>query len=432
MNSFFISTIGCQMNEADSLKLSAGLSKFGLEQVETDQNADLVVINTCAVRQHAEERAFGQLGNLTKRKKDGHNFKLAVMGCMVSNNNENLQKRFPMVDVWAKPQEFDPIIELMIKESDISSGEFWPETFGTPKGITAFVPVIHGCNKICTYCIVPLRRGREISREPLEIIHEIRHLAKAGIKEVTLVGQTVEAYGKDIDQLQTDLADIFEAIETINGIDRVRFLTSYPVDMTKKIIDSVLNCKKVCEHFLIPVQSGSESMLKKMRRGYSILEFKEKVDLIREVMPRAAISTDIIVGFPGETKQEFEDTVALIEQYKFDKVHIAAYSPRPGTYAYRKLADDIPMEIKKERLQILESIQKKISIEKNTKLINSIFKVLVEKEEDGKCTGRTTGNQLVHFNGNNILGSIVEVQIHEVSPWSLKGILANSNEIAII
>ena len=202
--------------------------------------------------------------------------------------------------------------------------------------------------------------------------------------------------------------------------------------MTKKIIDSVLNCKKVCEHFLIPVQSGSESMLKKMRRGYSILEFKEKVDLIREVMPRAAISTDIIVGFPGETKQEFEDTVALIEQYKFDKVHIAAYSPRPGTYAYRKLADDIPMEIKKERLQILESIQKKISIEKNTKLINSIFKVLVEKEEDGKCTGRTTGNQLVHFNGNNILGSIVEVQIHEVSPWSLKGILANSNEIAII
>ena len=420
------------MNEADSLKLSAGLTKFGLEELNSEENADLVVVNTCAVRQHAEERAYGQLGNLTKRKKDGDDFKLAVMGCMVSNNNKELQRRFPMVDIWAKPQEFDPIIDLVVDNTDVSNGEFWPNTFGKPNGMTAFVPVIHGCNKICTYCIVPLRRGREISRDPSEIINEITFLAKTGIKEITLVGQTVEAYGNDLIDIKIDLGDIFEKIENINGIDRVRFLTSYPVDMTKKIISAVSDFPKVCEHFLIPVQSGSESMLKRMRRGYKISEFKEKVYNIREIMPKAAISTDLIVGFPGETNKEFSDTLKLVEEFKFDKIHTAAYSPRPGTFAYRKLEDDISIEIKKERLQIIELAQKKISTEKNIALIKSVQEVLVEKEEAGKCTGRTKHNKLVHFNGKNILGQIINVNIHEVSPWSLKGTLAETNEIPII
>tara|TARA_A100001037_G_C15115611_1_gene621228 strand:+ start:91 stop:1353 length:1263 start_codon:yes stop_codon:yes gene_type:complete len=419
------------MNEADSLKLSAGLKKFGLEELPSDENADLVVINTCAVRQHAEERAFGQLGNLTKKRKNGDKFKVAVMGCMVSNKNETLKKRFPIVDVWAKPQEFDPIIELMIKESDVSDGEFWPSTFGTPNSVTGFVPVIHGCNKVCTYCIVPLRRGREISRKPAEIINEIKHLANSGVKEITLVGQTIESYGNDLNDTN-DLSDIFNAIENIDGILRVRFLTSYPVDMTNKIIDTIANSKKVCNHFLIPVQSGSDEMLLRMRRGYSISEFYERVAYIKKRIPDAAISTDIIVGFPDESEKEFQDTVNLIQDVKFDKIHIAAYSPRPGTYAYRKLEDNIPLEVKKKRLQVIESIQKDIALKKNTKLINKTVDVLVEKEEQGQCSGRTQSNQLVHFNGNNIIGEIVQVKIFEISPWSLKGVMSSSEELAVL
>ena len=419
------------MNEADSLKLSAGLKKFGLEEMPSDENADLVVINTCAVRQHAEERAFGQLGNLTKKRKNGEKFKVAVMGCMVSNKNETLKRKFPIVDVWAKPQEFNPIIELMIKESNISDGEFWPSTFGTPNSITGFVPVIHGCNKVCTYCIVPLRRGREISRPPYEIIDEIKHLAKKGVKEVTLVGQTVESYGNDLNE-KNDLGDIFDSIENIEEILRVRFLTSYPVDMTDKIINSIANSQKVCNHFLIPVQSGSDDMLLRMRRGYSISQFHERVAYIKKTIPDAAISTDIIVGFPNESEKEFQDTIKLIKDVKFDKIHIAAYSPRPGTYAYRKLEDNIPLEVKKERLQIVEAIQKDIALKKNTKLINTSVDVLVEKEENGRCSGRTQNNQLVHFNGSHVIGKIVKVKIFEISPWSLKGIMSNSEELAVL
>ena len=419
------------MNEADSLKLSAGLKKFGLEELSTDENADLVVINTCAVRQHAEERAFGQLGNLKKRRKNGEKFKVAVMGCMVSNKNKTLERKFPIVDVWAKPQEFNPIIELMIKNSDISDGEFWPNTFGTPNSITGFVPVIHGCNKVCTYCIVPLRRGREISRKPTEIIDEIKHLANRGVKEVTLVGQTVESYGNDLNE-KSDLGDIFDSIENIDEILRVRFLTSYPVDMTDKIIHTIANSQKVCNHFLIPVQSGSDEMLLRMRRGYSISEFYERVTFIKKIIPNAAISTDIIVGFPDESEKEFQDTIKLIKDLEFDKIHIAAYSPRPGTYAYRKLEDNIPIEIKKERLQIVEAVQKDIALKKNSKLVNATVDVLVEKEENGRCSGRTQNNQLVHFNGNQVIGKIVKVKIFEISPWSLKGVMSNSEELAVL
>ena len=220
------------------------------------------------------------------------------------------------------------------------------------------MPVVHGCDKFCTYCIVPLRRGRERSRPVADVLAEVRHLAEHGVREVTLLGQTVEAFGHDLGGVDAgaDLAKLFEGIERIDGIVRTRFLTSYPKDMTDRIIDAVADLPKVCEHFNIPVQSGSETMLARMRRGYTVAEFEERVARIRSRMPDAAIVTDVIVGCPGETEQEFADTVALLERTQFDIIHVAAYSPRPGTYAARHLPDDVPAEVKKERLHVVEEI----------------------------------------------------------------------------
>ncbi|MEE8337217.1 MAG: MiaB/RimO family radical SAM methylthiotransferase, partial [Dehalococcoidia bacterium] len=282
MPTFHIWTLGCQMNQADSLKLAAGLERLGYVEA-SDPASDLVVINTCSVRQHAEDRAYGRLGVLRKRLESGEQFKLAVMGCMVGPRTDELERRFPWVDAWARPQQFDPILELAGVAGlgrDISEGEFWTETFAVPKGMTAFVPVVHGCDKFCTYCIVPLRRGRELSRPVADVLAEVRHLAGRGVREVTLLGQTVEAYGHDLEG-EADLATLFAGIEGIEGIARTRFLTSYPKDMTDRIIDAVADLPKVCEHFNIPVQSGSDAMLARMRRGYTVAEYEERVERIR-------------------------------------------------------------------------------------------------------------------------------------------------------
>ncbi|MEI6136602.1 MAG: MiaB/RimO family radical SAM methylthiotransferase, partial [Chloroflexota bacterium] len=325
MSTFHIWTLGCQMNQADSLKLAAGLEQIGYHAVDDDVDADLVVINTCSVRQHAEDRAYSRMGVLRKRRVEGKQFKIAVMGCMVGPKTDDLRKRFPYVDIWARPQEFDGILQVAGDYRDVSEGELGTlldpaapsfkmaqGTYGLPKGPTAYVPVIHGCDKFCTYCIVPLRRGREDSRPAADILDEVRFLADHGVREVTLLGQTVEAYGHDLDD-KPDLATLFEGIDRIDGISRVRFLTSYPKDMTDRIIDAVADQPKVCEHFNIPVQSGSETMLERMRRGYTVEIFEERVARIRSRMPDAAIATDVIVGCPGETEAEFADTVALLE-----------------------------------------------------------------------------------------------------------------------
>ena len=424
MPTFHIWTLGCQMNQADSLRLAAGLEKSGYSPAEDPDRADLAVVNTCAVRQHAEDRAYGRLHTLHQRRTRGETLQIAVMGCMVGPEGDErraeLARRFPWVDVWARPQEFEPILEAAGLARDVSEGEFWAETYGVPSGPTAFVPVIHGCDKFCTYCIVPLRRGRERSRPVAEILDEVRHLAARGLREVTLLGQTVEAYGHDLDEA-ADLATLFEGIETIEGIARTRFLTSYPKDMTDRIIDAVAELPKVCEHFNIPVQSGDDRMLERMRRGYTLAEYEERVERIRSRMPDAAIATDVIVGCPGETDEEFASTIALLERTQFDVIHVAAYSPRPGTFAHRKLADDVPRELKKERLKVVEQIHAESAIAKNRRLLGETVEVLVEREDEGRATGRTRHGQLVHFDGAGLLGELVAVTIAEASPWSLRG-----------
>ena len=431
MRTFHIWTLGCQMNKADSLKLAAGLERLGCRAVDDDRDADLVVINTCSVRQHAEDRAYGRLGLLRKRRDTGVDFKIAVMGCMVGPRTDELERRFPQVDVWARPQQFDPILELAGVDRDASEGEFWIETFGVPDAPTAFVPVVHGCDKFCTFCIVPLRRGRERSRPVAEVLDEVRHLAEHGVREVTLLGQTVEAYGHDLAE-SADLATLFEGIDGIDGIVRTRFLTSYPKDMSDRIIDAVADLPKVCEHFNIPVQSGDDRVLERMRRGYTVADYEQRVQRIRSRMPNAAIATDVIVGSPGESDEEFANTVALLERVRFDVIHAAAYSPRPGTFAYRHQPDDVPLEVKKERLQVVEALHADSAARINRGLLGGIVEVLVEREEEGRSTGRARGGQLVHFNATGVVGELAEVTIDRVTPWSLQGRLAGDLTLAVV
>ena len=418
---YHIWTEGCQMNEADSEKLAAGLAKLGWEPTEKADDADLAVVNTCVIRQKAEDRAIGYMSRLRKLKGERNDMQIAVMGCMVGPRTEDLRTRFPFVDVWARPQNFEVIIRQLMPSDDLG-GEFWPDTFPEPKGPTAFVPVVHGCNKFCTYCIVPYRRGREKSRPVYDINREVESLVQRGVKEVTLLGQTVEAYGKDLAD-KPDLATLFARLGEISDLARIRFLTSYPRDMTDRIIQSVADEPKVCEHFNIPVQAGDNGVLAQMRRGYTIEEYLACVGRIRECVPHAALSTDVIVGFCGETETQFLNTMRVLEQVRFDKVHVAAYSPRPGTIAWRHMEDTLPQAEKMERLHAVEELQERIATEINHGYLGREQQVLVEGEEDGVYTGRNRGNKLVHFTSleSLTLGNMVGVRIDRTTPWSLQG-----------
>jgi len=446
------------MNEADSEKLAAGLAKLGWEEAPKANEADLAVVNTCVVRQKAEDRAAGYLGLLRKLKesRDG-GLQIAVMGCMVGPRTDDLRSRFPYVDVWARPQSFEVVLRAVMPESELG-GEFWPDTFPEPKGPTAFVPVIHGCNKFCTYCIVPYRRGRERSRTIEDIAREVGSHCARGVREVTLLGQTVEAYGKDLPgpSLDTsaprgadysgrtaeeagrkpDLASLFEAVHDTPGLARIRFLTSYPRDMTERIVRSVAELPKVCEHFNIPLQAGDNDVLAQMRRGYTIEEYLEWVHRIREISRKATLSTDVIVGFCGETEAQFERTLGVLEQLRFDKVHVAAYSPRPGTIAWRHMEDTVPQAEKMRRLHAVEALQERVGSEINAQLVGTVQEVLVEGEKDGVLTGRNRGNKLVHVRQERgrskeqeqapAIGDLVDARITKATAWSLQGEVAAS------
>lgn len=432
------------MNEADSQKLAAGLAKLGWEPAPRAAEADLAVVNTCVVRQKAEDRAVSYLGFLRRLKERREGFHIAVMGCMVGPQTAALRARFPFVDVWAQPQSFDAILRYLVPDAELG-GEFWPDTFPEPKGPTAFVPVIHGCNKFCTYCIVPYRRGRERSRPVADIVREVEALCAKGVREVTLLGQTVEAYGKDLPPgeggARPDLAELFLAVHDIPGLRRIRFLTSYPADVTERIVRAVADLPKVCEHFNIPLQSGDDGILHLMRRGYTVGQYLECVERIRREVPGASLSTDVIVGFCGETEEQFLRTLDILESLRFDKVHVAAYSPRPGTIAWRRLEDSVPQEEKMRRLHAVEALQERIAAEINAGLVGTVQEVLVEgaqaAPEGGTVfTGRNRANKLVHFRappaGENgaagvgvpSQGDLVPVRIQRATAWSLQGELA--------
>jgi tRNA-2-methylthio-N6-dimethylallyladenosine synthase len=420
---YHIWTLGCQMNKADSAKLAAGLDRLGLQPAARPDDADLLVINTCAVREHAELRAVSRLAEAKRLKAKRSDLRIVLTGCMIGPRTADLQRRFPYVDAFAPPQAFADIAAAVGIDGlpeGCSPVDFWTGVFPAAAGPTAYVPVVYGCNKFCTYCIVPYRRGRERSR-PLAAVHaEVRHLVDGGVKEVTLLGQSVEAYGRDLPDAP-DLADLLRDLDAVDGLERIRFLTSYPTDLTERIIDAVASLPKVCESFSLPLQSGDDEVLARMRRGYTADDYRSVIAAVRRRLPDAAVSTDVIVGFCGETDAQFQRTYDLLQELRFDKVHVAAYSPRPGTIAARTLADDVTADAKQARLQAVESLQKRVAGEINAALVGRTEVVLVEERRDGKWTGRTRSDKLAHFAGDCAVGDIVSVRMEKASPWSLQG-----------
>lgn len=402
--------------------MGAALGRLGLQETPHAKNADVIVLNSCVVRQNAEDRVVGMLTSLKPWRQQHPSRTLALMGCMVGPNQDELRNRFPYVDVFMKPQVFDPLIthvgaQLGI-DTDGCAGPFVPVH---PK-VATYVPIIHGCDKFCTFCIIPYRRGREVSRPLQELVHECDMLAKRGVREVTLLGQNVDSYGHDLDE-QPDLADLLEAIHNnVPQLHRLRFLTSHPNDMSPRIINAVAKLPRVVEQINLPFQAGDDDVLKSMRRGYTNAQYRNLVSFIRSTIPGVALSTDLIVGFPGETRQQFERSLEMINDIRFDKVHAAAYSSRPNTIAERKLSDDVPENDKRNRLREIEAAQELISGEINSTYLGQTLEVLIDGHQNGKWRGRTRTDKLVFVESNqSLLGEIVRVTIHHTSPWSLKG-----------
>jgi tRNA-2-methylthio-N6-dimethylallyladenosine synthase len=407
------------MNKADSARLAESLEELGYEAVPDTGKADLIILNSCVVRQSAENRVVSRLDSLKPLKKSNPDTILALAGCMVDSDTTALKHRFPHVDLFLKPGEFDELVELA-RERILESAKQVSRSHTSP---TAFVTIIEGCNNFCSYCIVPYRRGRERSHPIAEIRQQVETLVKRDVKEVILLGQNVNSYGHDLPD-KPDLADLLKELNPIEGLERIRFLTSHPKDMSQKLIDAVASLYKVCEHISLPVQAGDNEILRAMGRGYTAEYFKELVQRIRRTIPGVALATDVIVGFPGETEEQFQKTLELLSELKFDTVHVAAYSTRTGTLAARKFKDDIPSSEKKRRLQEVEKLQESIASEINAKLLGQTVQVLVEGKKKYKWYGRTRTDKLVFFEGNkDYLGELVNIEIKKTSPWSLQGLV---------
>jgi len=424
MPRYFIWTIGCQMNKAESRQIAGHLDSAGYQAAASFSNADLVVLNTCVVRQSAENKVLGTLSLLKGLKSDHPNLQILVTGCFLNSHTQELQRRFPHVDLLFKPGDYPELIAWAQKQGIPIEQKLLHYARNDSRlrpSPCALVPIIQGCDNFCSYCIVPYRRGREVSRPSEEIVCEVSGLAKRGTKEVTLVGQNVDSYGHDLPG-HPDLADLLKELSKIDELVRIRFLTNHPKDMSLKLIEAVACLSKVCEHLELPVQSGNDDILKAMRREYTVKRYRELVHSIRRKVPHMSLSTDIIVGFPGETEEQFEHSLSLVREMSFDVVHVAAYSPRLGTIACREYQDDIPAEVKKERLNKIEELQAVIVSEINSQLQGKEVEVLVEGKKGGKWFGRTRSNKLVFFeHAGDWLGQLAKIQIQKTSPWSLKG-----------
>ena len=431
MQTYHIWTIGCQMNTADSERLGSALEQLGLVPVERPADADVVVLNSCVVRQSAEDKVVGTLNLNQPLRKKRPDAVLALTGCMVGPKTGELERRFPHVDLFLRPQQFEPLLELVGQRLGLD----WEGCVGSlapqQPDVTTYVPIIHGCDLMCSFCIIPYRRGRQVSRSVDDIAREVELLATRGVREVTVLGQTVDAYGHDRDDGH-DLADLLTRLNDVDDLDRIRFLTSHPSYMSSRIIKSVAALPKVCEHINLPVQAGDDDVLLRMRRPYSVAEYRDIVSEIRDTVPDVTISTDIIVGFPGETEAQFQNTLQLVDDLRFDKIHGAAYSTRPGTIADRTMPDDVPQDDKRRRLKELETLQEGILTGINAGYLGQTVQVLAENRKRGRWTGRTRGNKLVYFEPaqadadcgvTDLTGQTVDIRINRTGPWSLSGVM---------
>ncbi len=411
MPKYHIWTIGCQMNKAESERLDSFFEQRGYHATATAEKADIIVLNSCVVRQSAENRVINKLNALKALKRLRPSLTLAVTGCLVNSDVEQLKKSFPYVDYFFKPGDYPQWLEKAE----------WGQTLPHHPPLALYVPIIQGCNNFCSYCIVPYRRGRERSRPIAQITDEVRELVRRGAKEVTLLGQNVDSYGHDLPD-KPDLADLLTELNTIDGLARLRFLTNHPKDMSTKLIERVAHLDKVCEQLSLPVQSGNNDILKAMRRGYTVEHYRRLITEIRSKIPGVALSTDVIVGFPSESEEQFQQTFSLLSELRFDTIHVAAYSPRPGTIAAEELEDNIPAAEKRRRLNMIEQLQEGIAAEINAQLLDKTAEVLVEEKKKGKWQGRTRSGKLVFFSDNgDYLGQLVNIKIEKTSPWSLQG-----------
>ncbi|WP_068965986.1 tRNA (N6-isopentenyl adenosine(37)-C2)-methylthiotransferase MiaB [Desulfosporosinus sp. BG] len=425
---------GCQMSERDAGTLTEITRQLGYTSSDDLQTADLVIVNTCCVRESAENKILGKIGELKKLKEKNPNLKIAISGCMVQQPGalERLQKRAPHVDIWAGTHNLHDFSVLLERaEQGGKVAEVWQEPKiaieSTPlaeKGkLQANVNIMYGCDNFCSYCIVPHVRGRERSRNPEEIIQEINYLVANGCREVTLLGQNVNSYGKEFSPAY-DFADLLRDVDQIPHLLRIRYITSHPKDLSDKLIETVAQGEKLCEHFHLPIQSGSNFILERMNRKYTREYYLSRVEKIRRLLPQASLTTDIIVGFPGETEEDFEQTLAMMDSVHYSQAFTFMYSKRSGTLA-ANMEDQIPLDVKKRRLQRLMSEQNQKSLEWRQQMIGKTYEVLVEgpsKTNPQRLTGRTRGNELVVFNGNpEIIGSLVNVRIVEAGSWTLVG-----------
>ncbi len=485
---FFVWTLGCQMNRSDSEEMAGRLAVAGCEAAPVLEEADLIVINTCAIREQAEQKVIGRQGDLARLKEANPALRVVMTGCSVREpDRAGLAKRYPAVDVFLRPDEEPELVDRLglasaqapvglvgattvVGRSVVGVADALPRTRASAvadgavardSAISAWLPIIYGCDKTCTYCIVPFSRGPERSRPFDEILDEARSLAAAGYREVTLLGQNVNSYGHDLPteprfahiaterwagrQLELgsrpDLAELIRAIDALRTADgapaipRLRFVTSHPWDLSDRLIAAMAECPSVCEHLHLPVQSGSDPVLRRMGRQYSVEHYLERLAAIHAAVPGIAISTDVIVGFCGETEEQFQDTLRLLETVRYDQVFAAAYSPRPGTPATR-LADDVPPAVKRRRLNELLAVQEAIGLERNREWLGRDVEVLVDtvtppRSHDhetagegsaGRVSGRTRHHKLVHLAaGPELVGHSVLARIDHAGPYALRG-----------
>ncbi|MBR6443878.1 MAG: tRNA (N6-isopentenyl adenosine(37)-C2)-methylthiotransferase MiaB [Firmicutes bacterium] len=433
MRKYFIQTFGCQMNEHDSEIIAGMLCEKGMEEAASPDEAQVIIFNTCSVRENADKRFFGTLGQVKKKKKTEPETIVCVCGCMMQQQHiiDTVKEKYPWVDIifgthniHEFPKLLDSVISVRERQIDV-----WPEGREIVEGLPsrrlfsckALVNIMYGCNNFCTYCIVPYTRGRERSRKPENVIGEVKDLVADGVREVMLLGQNVNSYRGDGD---TDFAELIYRLDEIEGLDRIRFMTSHPKDLSDRLIKAFGECSSLCKNIHLPVQSGSSRVLEMMNRRYDRDRYMELVDKIRETVPQITISSDIMVGFPGETEEDFLDTLDLIERVRYDSAFTFLYSPRKGTPA-AEAEDQIPEEIKHDRFNRMVDLINTISAEKNAAMEGKTEDVLVEgisKQKPDNLAGRTDGFKLVNFRGDaSLIGKIVPVRITKGKTFSLEG-----------
>jgi tRNA-2-methylthio-N6-dimethylallyladenosine synthase len=433
------------MNVADSQRVASALERLGYQSTALPEAADVIVLNTCVVRQSAEEKAYGRLSSLRPLKERRPGLVINVMGCLVGvKGNPKLQARFPYVDVFSAPSDPGPLLAFLtqsetrdllkaevderfdlVDEVTVAGEDLKLPAEESGKLVAAHIPIVYGCSHACTFCVIPFRRGIERSRPLEEILSEARALAAQGVREITLLGQIVDRYGKDAPD-GPNLSGLLRRLHGVEGIERIRFLTSHPNWMTGELLDTVAELPKVCPHIEVPVQAGDDEVLANMHRGYTSDDYRQLVGRIRERIPGVSVATDIIVGFPGETDQQFQHTFDLLAELKLDVAHLARYSSRPGTVATRRMDDNISDDEKMRRFRLLEELQEGIAAEIHARKLGERIPVLFEEKVRGRWRGRTPNNELVFTESeDNLHGETRPVTITWTGPWSMQATLSS-------